>query len=84
MAKEEEKPNPVADSLAEASKADLESVLVIGMTKEGQLVMQSSVNHVSWMHWAINKALFDLILFERNQAEAKAKEEASKETDAES
>jgi hypothetical protein len=89
MAKEEaveeaEIVDPVKDTLKAVGELDLENLMCLGMTKGGGLVLQSSINNIPWMHWMLSKGSFDVNVYERNQIEARAKEDAEKETDAES
>jgi hypothetical protein len=54
--------------------ADLEAVMVIGLTKTGGLNIQSSLNNVALMHWMLNKSIFDINVYERQPAEDKTEE----------
>lgn len=61
----------------DAQEADLEAVMIIGLTKNGGLNIQSSLNNVALMHWMLNKSIFDINVFERQPpAEEPAKETA--------
>lgn len=61
--------------LDEAKEAELEHVMLIGLTKNGGLNIQSSLNNVALMHWMLNKSIFDINVFER-QPPAEEKAEA--------
>jgi hypothetical protein len=64
----------VEKTLADAKESDLESVMVIGLTKTGGLNIQSSLNNVALMHWMLNKSIFDINVYERQPPEEKAAE----------
>ena len=61
--------------IKDAQDADLEAVMIIGLTKNGGLNIQSSLNNVALMHWMLNKSIFDINVFER-QPPAEEKAEA--------
>lgn len=60
--------------LDDSKAADLEAVMVIGLTKTGGLNIQSSLNNVALMHWMLNKSIFDINVYERQPAEDKTEE----------
>jgi hypothetical protein len=65
----------VEKTFQDAQAADLEAVMIIGLTKNGGLNIQSSLNNVALMHWMLNKSIFDINVFERQPA-AEEKAEA--------
>ena len=51
---------------AEAPKA----VIAIGIKDDGTTVIRTSETNVAVMHWMLNKAIFELNVFEANQKQA--------------
>jgi hypothetical protein len=52
--------------LDDAKEADFEAATVIGLTKEGGMMVTTSVNNVAVLHWMLNKSIFDVNVFESN------------------
>ena len=74
-------PEQTVDDLLENMKGKYESVIVTGFNSDGHLFMSSSVTNIPFMHWTLNKSIFELGLFEKNAQEQsdKAKAEAKNE-----
>ena len=53
------------DDILEGCKGKMESCVVTGFDTNGNLFMSSSVNNVPFMHWTLNKSIFELGLFEK-------------------
>lgn len=51
---------------------ETEAVMVVSLRNTGDIQIGSSLNNVAAMHWLLNKAVFDLNVFERNQTQEKA------------
>ena len=51
---------------------ETEAVTVVSLRNTGDIQIGSSLNNVAAMHWLLNKAVFDLNVFERNQTQEKA------------
>ena len=51
---------------------ETEAVMVVSLRNTGDIQIGSSLNNVAAMHWLLNKAVFDLNVFERNQAQDQA------------
>jgi tryptophanyl-tRNA synthetase len=69
----------VKSALKEAQKQKLQSVLVCGFDDNGQVYMNSSINSIPYMHWLLNRSLFEVSLFEKNRPEAEPEQEKSPE-----
>jgi tryptophanyl-tRNA synthetase len=69
----------VKSALKEAQKQKLQSVLVCGFDDNGQVYMNSSINSIPYMHWLLNRSLFEVSLFEKNRPEPEAEQEKSPE-----
>jgi hypothetical protein len=70
----------IQSALDGVSLDETEAVLVVSLKKTGEINISSSLNNVAAMHWMLNKAVFELNVFERNQAQTKdatAEEEAA-------
>mgnify|MGYP003110899735 FL=1 len=72
-------PEQTVDELLENMKGKYESVLVTGFNSDGHLFMASSVTNIPFMHWTLNKSIFELGLFEKNAQEAKEQANAENE-----
>lgn len=59
------------DEVLESMKGGLESGIVIGISPEGHTVIKSSVTNVPFMHWMLNRSIFELGLFEKQNTEDK-------------
>ena len=59
-----------------AQDKDLEAIMIVGLDKNGGLMIESSVNNVALMHWMLNKSIFDINVFESNN-KGKKEEEAA-------
>ena len=59
-----------------AKEKDFEAIMIVGLDKNGTLMIESSVNNVALMHWMLNKSIFDINVFESNN-KGKKEEEAA-------
>ncbi len=57
---------------------DLEAIMIVGLDKNGGLMIESSVGNVALMHWMLNKSIFDINVFEANTKAKKEEESAQK------
>lgn len=73
MAKE----NQVEKALNDAVDANLQAVVITGFDQNGQIFMSSSNQSLPFMHWALNRSVFELGLFEKNNAENTKKDPES-------
>lgn len=81
MSEEETTQAPMTtDELLDSLKGKFESCIVTGFNKEGHLFMSSSVSNIPFMHWTLNRSIFELGLFEK-QASQPLTEEAPESTD---
>lgn len=71
-----EETNVVTKALNDAIEADLQTVIVCGFDKNGQVFMTTSNASIPMMHWILNRSVFELGLFEK-QAKEQAKEDAA-------
>lgn len=56
----------VQKSIDAIKDKDLDAIMMVGLSKDGSMVIESSVNNVALMHWMLNKSIFDINVFERN------------------
>jgi len=66
------------DEVLDSVKGSLENGIVIGMDANNNVVIKSSVSSVPYMHWMLNRSVFELGLFEK-QSTAPEDEEAPEE-----
>jgi len=59
-----------------AQDKDLEAIMIVGLDKNGGLMIESSVNNVALMHWMLNKSIFDINVFE-SSSKVKKEDEAA-------
>jgi len=69
-----EETNVVQNALEDAIQANLQAVVVCGFDQNGQVFMTSSNGSMPFMHWMLNRSVFELGLFEKNNA-AEAKKD---------
>ena len=77
-----------ADTLLEKSKGSFDDAVVIGIKEDGSVNVNTSVENTLFCHWALNKAIFELNIYEKNEfiarATAKNKDEEKGEAEPES
>jgi|TARA_R110000796_G_scaffold76625_5_gene171393 hypothetical protein len=71
------------DELLESLKGQFDSCIVTGFNKEGHLFMSSSISNIPFMHWTLNRSLFELGLFEKQNAQPETQETPESEVDTE-
>jgi hypothetical protein len=64
------------NSVLEDSKDKFEAVMVCGVTKDGQIVVSSSMTNVLGMHWMLNRSLFEVCLFEKQSQDSQEEKAA--------
>jgi|13_taG_2_1085334.scaffolds.fasta_scaffold06831_2 hypothetical protein len=62
----------VEKAFEDAQKQSLEAVMILGLTENGGVTINSSLNNVAAMHWMLNKSIFDINVFERQPKEEKS------------
>jgi hypothetical protein len=72
-----EETNQVTKALNDAIDANLQAVVVSGVDANGQIYMTSSNSSLPFMHWTLNRSVFELGLFEKNNAESTKKDPES-------
>lgn len=58
------------DTLLEECKGTMESAIVCGFDADGNTVIKSSIANVPFMHWMLNRSVFELGLFEKQNTVA--------------
>mgnify|MGYP001060629489 CR=1 FL=1 len=62
------------DALLEECKGTMHSAVVTGFDEDGNVIIKSSVSNLPFMHWMLNRSVFELGLFEKqNMATEKEK-----------
>ena len=72
-----EETNQVKKALNDTIDADLQAVVVSGVDANGQIYMTSSNSSLPFMHWTLNRSVFELGLFEKNNVESTKKDPES-------
>lgn len=65
----------VQNAIAEIGTENLQAVLSIGIKEDGTTVLRSSENNLAIMHWMLNKAVFELNVYEANLKQQASEEE---------
>jgi len=65
---EDTAPTKSVEDLLDSMKGQLENCIITGFNAEGNLVMSSSIPNVPYMHWTLNRSLFELNLFEKQSS----------------
>jgi len=79
---QEETPLSV-DELLDSLKGKYESCVVTGFNKDGHLFMSSSVSNIPFMHWTLNRSIFELGLFEKQSSQSENEEAPASDIDTE-
>lgn len=58
------------DKLLEECKGTMQSAVVAGFDEAGNVVIKSSVANLPFMHWMLNRSVFELGLFEKQNIAA--------------
>jgi|TARA_R110000796_G_scaffold147085_2_gene263903 hypothetical protein len=69
------------DELLDSLKGKFENCIVTGFNKEGHLFMSSSVSNIPFMHWTLNRSIFELGLFEKQAAQPETQEAPASDVD---
>ena len=54
------------DDLLESLKGKYQNCLVTGFDNDGHIYLASSVSNLPFMHWTLNRSIFELNLAEKN------------------
>lgn len=71
MSKDEAQKAKTPNSVLDDAKDKFEAIMVCGVTKDGEIVISSSMTNVLGMHWLLNRSLFEVCLFEKQSLEQK-------------
>jgi len=71
------------DTLLDECKGTMESAIVCGFDKDGNTVIKSSMANVPFMHWMLNRSVFELGLFEKQNTVAEDEKTPESDVDAE-
>jgi len=71
------------DELLDSLKGKFDNCIVTGFNKEGHLFMSSSVSNIPFMHWTLNRSIFELGLFEKQAAQPQTEEAPASDVDTE-
>jgi len=53
------------DSLLDECRGTMQSCVVAGMDEKGNVIVRSSMSSLPFMHWMLNRSVFELGLFEK-------------------
>jgi hypothetical protein len=62
------------DELLDSLKGKFDSCIVTGFNKDGHLFMSSSISNIPFMHWTLNRSIFELGLFEKQASQPQTEE----------
>jgi hypothetical protein len=69
----------VEKAFEDAQSNPLEAVMILGLTENGGLTINSSLNNIAAMHWMLNKSIFDINVYQNNSKPEEQAEEQKKE-----
>tara|TARA_R110001632_G_scaffold9207_9_gene35574 strand:- start:1038 stop:1307 length:270 start_codon:yes stop_codon:yes gene_type:complete len=86
MSKKETKKDPVlnkmnADVLLEECKGTMQNCIIAGVDETGNVIVRSSVPNLPFMHWMLNRSVFELGLFEKQNVAAQNEKAPESEVD---
>jgi len=74
----------VSDVLEDLKAQDFEMVVVVGLDKKGNAAVTASNNALPMVHWLLNRGLFEMNLFEKNQRQPSNEKASPKEKESKS
>lgn len=66
----------ITEAMDELLAQEPQAVVAIGLREDGSTIIRTSETNVAVMHWMLNKAIFELNVFETNQ-KAELREDAA-------
>ena len=72
-----EEPKSVSEILEEVKSQDYEMAVIVGLDKKGDVAVNATNNNLPMVHWMLNRAEFEMNLFEKNQRNAQEEQAAS-------
>jgi hypothetical protein len=78
--KETKKENPV-DALLKECMGTMQNCVVAGMDETGNVIVRSSMSNLPFMHWMLNRSVFELGLFEKQNIATKNEKASESEVD---
>ena len=70
-----------ADSLLDECRGTMQSCVVAGLDAAGNAVIRSSVPNLPFMHWMLNRSVFELGLFEKQNIAAQNEKASESDVD---
>jgi hypothetical protein len=84
MSDKKEKNAPSAvDKLLDECKGTMSNCVVAGMDEKGNVIVRSSMSNLPFMHWMLNRSVFELGLFEKQNVAAQNEKTPESKVDAE-
>lgn len=72
-----EEPKSVSEILEEVKSQDYEMAVIVGLDKKGNVAVNATNNNLPMVHWMLNRAEFEMNLFEKNQRTVQAEQAAT-------
>lgn len=69
------------DALLEECKGTLQSAVITGFDEDGNVIIKSSVSNLPFMHWMLNRSVFELGLFEKQNMATENKKTPQSDVD---
>jgi len=84
MSEKKGKDTPSAvDKLLDECKGTMASCVVAGMDGKGNVIVRSSMSNLPFMHWMLNRSVFELGLFEKQNIAAQNEKAPKSDVDPE-
>lgn len=66
----------VTQAIDELMEQEPQAIVAVGLREDGTAVIRTSESNVAVIHWLLNKAIFELNVFENNQKTVSQEEAA--------
>ena len=70
-----------ADELLEECKGTMSNFIIAGVDDKGEVIVRSSISNLPFMHWMLNRSVFELGLFEKQNIALQNEKASESEVD---
>jgi hypothetical protein len=81
MSKKETKKESPVDTLLKECMGTMQNCVVAGMDETGNVIVRSSMSNLPFMHWMLNRSVFELGLFEKQNIATQNEKASESEVD---
>lgn len=76
-----EEPKSVSEILEDVKSQDYDMAVIVGLDKKGNVAVNATNNNLPMVHWMLNRAEFEMNLFEKNRRVQEGQEAPEKKED---